>query len=276
MSIHPFDQAMALRPGPASSPDLYTGSTSEAYWNMIGPFGGATAATVLQAVMRHPARIGDPVALTVNYAAALEAGEFSVRAIPARTNRSTQHWQITLSQKDAAGLDSVVITATALTAVRRQTWSQNDTPMPEVPAPEDTPASTLFVGVSWVSRYEIRILRGAVPEVFDGRSSDSLTQLWLRERPERPLDFLALTAMADAFYPRVWLRRAHRVPAGTVTITIYFHAGSAELLANGCDFLLGQAQAQAFRNGFFDQSAQLWSRTGVLLATTQQLVYFKE
>ena len=69
---------------------------------------------------------------------------------------------------------------------------------------------------------------------------------------------------------------AHRVPAGTVTITIYFHAGSAELLANGCDFLLGQAQAQAFRNGFFDQSAQLWSRTGVLLATTQQLVYFKE
>jgi hypothetical protein len=39
---------------------------------------------------------------------------------------------------------------------------------------------------------------------------------------------------------------------------------------------LAQASAQAFRHGFFDQTAQLWSEDGALLVTTQQVVYFKE
>ena len=41
-------------------------------------------------------------------------------------------------------------------------------------------------------------------------------------------------------------------------------------------YVLGQARAQEFRNGFFDQSAQLWSETGTLLCTSHQIVYFKE
>ena len=82
--------------------------------------------------------------------------------------------------------------------------------------------------------------------------------------------------MADAFYPRVWLRRALRVPAGTVSMTVYFHADASELARSGSGYLLGQASAQTFHNGFFDQSAQLWSEAGALLATSQQIVYYKE
>jgi len=78
------------------------------------------------------------------------------------------------------------------------------------------------------------------------------------------------------FFPRVWLRRAAQVPAGTVSITVYFHAGSAELAATGTGYLLAQARAQEFRNGFFDQTAQLWNEAGVMLATSHQVVYFKE
>jgi acyl-CoA thioesterase len=81
--------------------------------------------------------------------------------------------------------------------------------------------------------------------------------------------------MADVFYPRVWLRRATRVPAGTVSITTYFHAGSQQL-AQSNGYLLGQAKAQAFSNGFFDQTAQLWNEAGHLLATSHQVVYYKE
>ena len=33
--------------------------------------------------------------------------------------------------------------------------------------------------------------------------------------------------------------------------------------------------AAAYDRGFFDQSAQLWSRTGTLLASSHQIVYFK-
>ena len=48
------------------------------------------------------------------------------------------------------------------------------------------------------------------------------------------------------------------------------------LTASGSAYLLGQARAQTFRNGFFDQSSQLWNEAGLLLATTNQIVYFKE
>jgi acyl-CoA thioesterase len=269
---HAFDDALRLEAAGSGRPDTWLGHSSPGYWNMVGPFGGTTAATALRAILLHPALLGEPVALTVNYAAAMAEGPFSVTATPVRTNRSTQHWTVELSQADA---DGVVMTATAVTAARRETWSVNDTPMPAV-ALADASDRFRFATAAWTNRYDMRPVRGVIPQVWDGSGVDSLTQLWVRDDPPRPLDFPALAAMADVFYPRVWLRRATRVPAGTVSITSYFHADSRQLAACGDGFLLGQARAQAFRNGFFDQSAQLWSEAGVLLATSTQIVYYKE
>ena len=76
------------------------------------------------------------------------------------------------------------------------------------------------------------------------------------------LDFCSLTALADVFYPRIWMRRRVRVPVGTVSMTVYFHAGSDQLAEVGESCILGQARGQVFRNGFFDQSAMLWSADG--------------
>ena len=59
-------------------------------------------------------------------------------------------------------------------------------------------------------------------------------------------------------------------------MTVYFHADQAQLQATGAGYLLAQAQAQAFRNGYFDQTAQLWNEAGELLATTHQVIYYKE
>ena len=52
--------------------------------------------------------------------------------------------------------------------------------------------------------------------------------------------------------------------------------GNALLAQTGDGYLLAQARAQEFRNGFFDQSAQLWNQAGSLLATSHQIVYYKE
>lgn len=273
MSTHVFDQALALT---AQAEGDYLGASHPAYWNMVGPYGGITAATLLNAVMQHPRRLGVPVALTVNFASALVAGPYRVVAQPVRTNRSTQHWTVTLWQVDANGEDGVVTTATALTAVPRSTWGVDEITMPPVPQPSDVPVVPLFKGVEWIQRYEVRTLSGAIPSVWDGGGSTSFTQMWVRDAEPRPLDLLSLAAMADVFYPRVWLRRATQVPAGTVSMTVYFHASAAQLAATGTGCLLAQAQAQVVRNGFFDQTAQLWNEAGVLLATSHQVVYYKE
>ena len=118
MSTHPFDHAIALQP---LGGDRFAGATSPAYANMVGPFGGVSAATLLNAVMQHPQRLGDPVALTVNFAAAVADGAFEVVARPVRTNRSTQHWVVELHQGG-----EVSSTATVVTAVERETWAVQD------------------------------------------------------------------------------------------------------------------------------------------------------
>ena len=274
MAVHPFDQALQLAAGDAV--DTCVGATHPAYWNMVGPFGGYTAALAVQAVMQHPALLGEPVALTVNYAGATTEGPFTVTATPARTNRSTQHWVIALSQINAAGELEVAMTATLMTALRRDTWHAIDMPMPLVRSVSAAAKDHRDGAPAWLERYDMRFVHGSIPAKFDGSEASSLTQLWVRDEPPRPLDFVSLTAMADVFYPRIWLRRAKRVAAGTVSMTTYFHASQAQLAQMGEGYLLGQAQAQAFRHGFFDQTALLWSEAGTLLATSTQLVYYKE
>ncbi len=274
-AVHPLDEALALA---VDAPGRYTGHSTPAYWNMVGPYGGLTAATMLAAVLRHPEALGEPVALTVNFAAAVAEGPFTVEAVPVRTNRSTQHWTVTVLQAEQAGGPAqVTTTATVLMAARRETWSAADTPMPDgVPAPAQCEHVAPIFPVQWLQRYEMRPVRGMLPTQWEGQEADSLSQLWMRDAPARALDFPALAALADVFFPRIWRRRARRVPAGTVSMTVYFHAGAELLAQTGSGYLLGQARAQEFRNGFFDQSAQLWNEAGQLLATTHQIVYYKE
>ncbi|HXF45763.1 MAG TPA: thioesterase family protein [Burkholderiaceae bacterium] len=267
--MHPLDTALALEPLGAGR---WRGRTSPAWQNMVGPFGGITAAQALVSVLRDERRLGEPVALTVNFCAALADGAFEVEAQPARTNRSTQHWTVALRQGG-----QTLLTGTAITALRRPTWSADEVVAAPAPPPQEVAPLAATGAVEWLNRYSIRFVAGGFPAAWDGQDGgDSRSLLWVQDAPPRPLDYAALTAMADVFYPRIWRRRAWRVPIGTVTLSVYYHA-DAERLAQAHDApLLGQASAQSFYNGYFDQSAQLWSEAGVLLATTHQLVYYKE
>jgi len=40
--------------------------------------------------------------------------------------------------------------------------------------------------------------------------------------------------------------------------------------------VLGTARALCFRNGYFDQSAEVWGDDGRLLASSHQMVYYRE
>ena len=57
---HLFDEATRVTAGDSR----WQGQTSDDYWAFVGPFGGATAATVLRALIEHPERSGDPLSLT--------------------------------------------------------------------------------------------------------------------------------------------------------------------------------------------------------------------
>lgn len=263
---HPFDVALALDSHDGSS----RGRTTSDFANMVGPFGGVTAASFIRAIEEHPDRLGDPVSLTVNYAAPISDGAFVIDLRAVRTNRTNQHWIAELIQDG-----EIKTTATAVFGVRRDTWSDTEPQAPAVPAPQDAVQQDISSFVTWTRNYEMRFVAGAMPGEGSGESADSTTTLWVRDQPPRPLDYAALTALCDVFYPRIFLRRGQFVPAGTISFTVYFHADTDALTRQGDDFLLATARAQRFTGGFFDQNAQLWGRDGTLLAVTHQLVYFK-
>lgn len=150
--------------------------------------------------------------------------------------------------------------------------------MPEVPGPESLSHTTLpGPPVPWMRNYDMHYAEGAVPTDSE-ESPSSTTTLWVRQRPARALDFAALTALTDVFFPRVFLRRGRMLPAGTISLTTYFHVDSAELDRQGTDYVLAHAHAHRFARGYFDQSAQIWGGRdgGALLATSHQIVYYKD
>lgn len=271
-SAHPFDRAIALSP---KGEGTYEGHTSEDYWNFTGPFGGVTAATLLNAVMRHEKRIGTPLAMTVNYCAPVAKGPFTISVREVRTNRSTQHWYIELSQGEVG----VTATATAVFAVRRETWAHRAAKMPEAAAPEGLMSLPTRGLMQWMQCYDFRFAKGMPsppkPAPSDGDLGPSLSHLWIADRPARPLDFLSLMSISDCFFGRIFHVRKSMIPIGTVSMTTYFHVDAAEIAEVGSDYLLGVVDASVFNKGYSDQVGELWSRSGRLVATSQQIVYFR-
>jgi acyl-CoA thioesterase len=250
----------------------WSGHTSRDYWAFVGPFGGVTAATMLRALIDHPERIGDPLSLTVNFCAPIAEGAFDLDVRLIKANRSTQHWSFELSQDGG----EVATFATAVFAARRPSWSHQAAAPPPAP-PFDEIRSHPKLAASWVGEYDMRFIEGA-PQLGGAPHAEPAspyTRLWIGDRTPRRIDALSLMAMSDAFFGRIFHVRNELVPFGTVSLTTYFHADSADLVAADTTHVLAVADAKIFHKSFGDQNGELWSPDGRLLATTTQIAYFK-
>ena len=147
-----------------------------------------------------------------------------------------------------------------------------------MPPSEQVPAFTDFKPGGWTGQYEMRFVKGA-PD-WQARGDDEIrsahSQLWMRDVPERPLDYVSLASMSDAFVIRAFLARGKFVPTGTITLTTFFHGNEEAMQAQGTHPLLCTADAHLFADGFADQIAHLWGKDGRLLATSTQIVWYKE
>jgi acyl-CoA thioesterase len=265
---HLFDDATRVVAGDSR----WQGRTSPDYYAFVGPFGGFTAAIILRALIEHPQRAGDPLALTVNYCAPIAEGEFDLDVRLVKANRSSQHWCVELSQNGG----DVAALATAVFAERRPSWSHQAASMPEAKPFASVPPYTK-VAAPWVKQYDFRFIEGDpnfAAAAKDGPHS-AHSKLWIGDRVPRRIDMLSLVSMSDAFFARVFHARRELVPFGTVTLTTYFHISSDDLAAEDITHVLACADAKIFNRSYQDQSGELWSPSGKLIATTTQMGYFK-
>jgi len=146
-----------------------------------------------------------------------------------------------------------------------------------IPASDAVPRMPVKGMPAWPQRYDMRFVEGAFPAAFDEQEqAHSRSILWVRDEPQRDLDFASLAAISDSFFPRIYIRRRRQAMVGTVSLTTYFHTDRALLAQVGTHHVLGVAKALNYRHGYFDQTGELWSPEGQLLASTHQLVYFKD
>ncbi|SDT36640.1 acyl-CoA thioesterase [Bradyrhizobium canariense] len=265
---HLFDDATQVTAGDSR----WQGRTSDDYWAFVGPFGGATAATMLRALIEHPQRAGDPLSLTVNFCAPVAQGAFDLDVRLVKANRSTQHWAVEMTQGGA----DVATLATAVFAERRPSWSHQPAQFPQTTAFEQT-LSYAKVAAPWVKQYDFRFVEG---EPKFGSSpqaapATAFSKLWIGDRVPRKIDALSLMSMSDAFFGRVFHARNELVPFGTVSLTTYFHTDAQSLAAENITRVLAIADAKIFHRSYGDQHGELWSPEGRLLATTTQIAYFK-
>jgi acyl-CoA thioesterase len=265
---HLFDEATRVTAGDSR----WQGWTSDDYWAFVGPFGGATAATILRALIDHPQRSGDPLSLTVNFCAPIAQGEFDLDVRLVKANRSTQYWCVELTQ----GGENVATLATAVFAERRPSWSHQPAPYPGA-TPFEQIQPYPRIKAPWANQYDFRFVEG-YPDFSGARKeapASAYSKLWIADRVPRQIDMLSLMSMSDAFFARIFHARRELMPFGTVSLTTYFHADTEDLAAEDITRVLAVADAKIFHKSYGDQNGELWSPGGRLLATTTQIAYFK-
>jgi acyl-CoA thioesterase len=178
--------------------------------------------------------------------------------------RSIEHWRADLRAVDA---DDLLATALVVLSNRRATDAHTQFEMPDVPAPDGL--ERIHAPGSQGQQSEIRQISG------EWGSGDTTGLLWVRDANGRPLDHLQLAYLADQYAPRSFFWGEGMRPSATITLSVYFHATADELAAVGTDYVLNEATGTRGVESTSGQQARLWSPDGVLLATTEQLCWYR-
>lgn len=67
-----------------------------------------------------------------------------------------------------------------------------------------------------------------------------------------------------------------RVMTTTLSLTVYLHASTEELAELGDDFILIECEGRVGGGGASDERSSYWSRAGRLLATSEQLAWYRQ
>ena len=243
-----------------------------AYWNAIGPFGGWIAERFVRAVLAEPDAAGDPVSASIAFVGPMRADAFDVAPSPLRKNRSTDFWYATLTQ-DQDGNRAHCAHATFVLATRRETRVFTEAAAPAVAAPETLPQrDPARAPFPFLKRFDARFARG---DILRGDLTLPAV-MWVRDAEPRPLDFGVLLSLCDTPVPQIFYRFRQPVPVSTVTLNAFFHATRADLAAAGDDYLLTETRMRGANAGYYDAVTTVWSRSGKLLATSEQLVWYRD
>ena len=259
-----LEEALSLRAGAEGE---WLGMADPRYEAGTGMFGGWTAAVLLRSVLDDGRAQGSASSISTHYIKRIIPGTpIRIRTRSLGGSRSLAFWQAELSQEG----DEPHAVATVLVTQRKPTTdSFTERTMPSAPDPSTLPE--LHPPTAFGERTPVR--PAGELKLFDQASSYS--HGWVRESSGRAMDRVQLAYLADAYAPRIFLKSKGPRLCSTITMSVYFHATDEELRAVGDDLVLTEVVGTRAEHGTIGSQANLWSRAGGLLATTEQLCWFK-
>jgi acyl-CoA thioesterase len=257
-----LEEALTLR----ASEQGWTAFADPRYESMTAMFGGWTAAIALRATLHSAADDALPSAITVNFVDRIEPGsEVQARSKCVGRTRSVQQWLTELVAPD----DRTLALATVVLTNRRETHGHTQFSMPDAPDPE-----SVDEGRPPGPQGERSSFRPVTGDPSDGHR-DTRSSHWVRDTTGRPVDHLQLAFLSDQFAPRPWFWCDEPGLAVTLCLSVYFHATGDEIAAVGDDFIFSEATGSRGESATAGLHARHWSRSGVLLATTEQLHWYR-
>jgi len=140
----------------------------------------------------------------------------------------------------------------------------------EIRVDEDRPA-TVHAHLDWVAGRNVGALEDLATEPFDiGRNEGTRQTL-----PLGAVDRQQLALLSDVRPPRSFFWSDGPRVSATLTLSVYFHGTDDEIDAVGDGYLLNEATGTRATASTSGQEARLWSADGALLATTEQLCWFR-
>lgn len=258
-----FDDLFALRPAGENAWMVHAPPACEAN---TGMFGGWTAAAMLKAALAHKEAEGTPAAFTATFVNRIEPGaDMTVSVRKLGGGKSLKSWRADIESADGA----LCATASIVTANRRDSDRFLEGEAPIAPSPESLPMA--HPPGRFGATIEMRPARGFPP--FGQK--DTRTLAYVRVLPGGALDRTRLLYLADATPPRVFLISDGPRPSSTITMSVYFYATDAELTEVGEDYIVSDVAGVRAEGSTSGLTMRLWSRSGALLATSEQLCWFR-
>jgi acyl-CoA thioesterase len=244
----------------------WAGYSDPRYEGLTGMFGGWTAALLLRAILNDNRASGDPAALSVNFSARLPAGrDLNITSEPIAGGRRVQHWSVHLTDNSGASLAH----ASVILSERPESGEFIEPMMPTAPEPTTLQISRPPGAVG--AFVETRPVFGLPP--FGRRETRSVH--WVRETSGRTMDAVQIVFLWDITAPRSMYLAQLPAANATLTMSVYFLATLDEICAIGDDFILNETIGTRAAGSLAGQRSYLWTRHRVLLATTEQLSWFR-
>ena len=262
-SESPFERTVSVCRAAGRS---YDASVNPAWNGPLTPNGGVLAATMLRAAQAELGPDGPaPRSIAAQFLDVPAAGPVRIDVDVLRKGNRVAVADVRMWQTDRLYCQATIV----FSDPRAMDLTPLATPLPDAPAPDRVDAID-FVGLPGVpplfAHLELRPVFG--PGLFAGSAREALAGGWMALRNDpAPLDAARLVAFTDLWWPAVFA--LVRAPAGVPTLQLTVHLRNVERPALAP--VLARFETSTVAEGHLEETSEIWSADGTLLAHGVQL-----